>query len=69
MLAFLYHPEGSLWLFQVFSYGFFLHVQVPRLSPDMSVTFSLLPEVESDPEEDPVNNNLGGTNAGNFQRL
>ena len=28
--------------------------EVPRLSPDMSVTFSLLPEVESDPEEEYV---------------
>jgi hypothetical protein len=28
-------------------------VQVPRLSPDMSVTFSLVPEIEPDPDEEP----------------
>ena len=27
-------------------------LQVPRLSPDMSVTFSLVPEIEPDPDED-----------------
>ena len=27
--------------------------QVPRLSPDMSVTFSLVPEIEPDPDEAP----------------
>ena len=30
----------------------FAEAQVPRLSPDMSVTFSLLPEIEQDPDED-----------------